>query len=330
MQPANPPRSASTRAGHQESRRTAGATPAAGSGPPGAPAARRGGRIVEEPQQWAPVRPHRCGQGVAGWFLRRPAILRTPRTVTIAPHRWHPGLEPIRCHRGQHVACLAQRCADTRPPLERLEGRQDLRGVGALAACGVEQPWLTDQGQPGLEVEECRMAGAQALAQLTPTRGLAARVGPLQGQGVLPGNPCSHHSCRRGLRESCGKWPHGHERERCRGCRRSPGARKARGTWWVRLARTEHVSPGHLGIPGGERGTGHLAGLFRHHVLEPRGQGHGKPPGVRCDSTGDGPWRLLNPTGNAPSPERRPPQGGAHPEFASDIWSRGCTSGNHT
>src|SRR5687767_4748739 len=74
------------------------------------------------------------------------------------------------------------------PPIEGLDGGQDMGGVGALAAYGVEEPLVTTQRQHRLDQEEFGMTCDQAPAELAQNRGIKARVGQIQGQSIFPVN----------------------------------------------------------------------------------------------------------------------------------------------
>lgn len=224
------------------------------------------GRSGDGPQQWAALHTDLRGQGVAGGLFRRQARVRKPLSGASEPHGWHPGLAPVWRNRGPHLERRAPCFATALQPIARLDGRQHRRGVGALTALSRAQPLLADPRQHGRAQQECRLARAQALAALAQDRGLDARGGPIQGQGLCPVTPRPHGIRSLGVRETCGTLHNGEQGERCRGFRWSSGVRKERSKVWMRIERPSGVSQAPRGLPCGECGAGSLAGLLRNAV----------------------------------------------------------------
>jgi len=257
------------------------------------------GRIIDGPQHLAAGRADWLGQGRAGGPLRREARVRKARAIAVAPPRRAPGWPPGRRGGGPPGEGMAQCLPDARQPMEGLASGQDMGRVGALAALRCEEPLLAQPRQHRLDQQECGLACEQALAELAQHRGSEARLGPRQGQGVLPVKTRPDRIRRLGVREPCGTWQNANERELGWGVRRASGMRKERSTGRGRLEGTARVSHPHRGMPRGERGAGHLYGLLRHAVTGRSGQRQWQPPVVGWDATGYGTTHGLHHTADA-------------------------------
>ena len=100
-------------------------------------------------------------------FARRQAVVLHARPVALYPLRWTLGSQPLGCAHSQTIQGVAERLAHTLQPIEHANRRDDMRGVGALAAPRLEKLSLPTHPQKRLEEELVCAAANQASTKLT-------------------------------------------------------------------------------------------------------------------------------------------------------------------
>ena len=76
--------------------------------------------------------------------------------------------------------------------MDGTHARQPMRGVGALAAAGLEPPALAAALQDGVEQALCGGPYDQPAAELAEDRAVEAGVGELSAQRLLPIDTAAH------------------------------------------------------------------------------------------------------------------------------------------
>lgn len=178
----------------------------------------------------------------------------------------------------QHIECVAQGFANTFEPVEHVDGGQDMRGIGALAAFGLDQPLVFEQQEQVLEVPLFGATGQEAGTKLALYRGIKTGVGQLEGQGILPIDASSHGIGGLAVGQSLSKLHHGNERQLRRGLSWRAVLRKEVGEVGIGEEWAKRVTHAHIGIAFGEGGTRDPRRLVGNDVGQGCIQRHQPPP----------------------------------------------------
>jgi hypothetical protein len=232
-------------------------------------------------QEGHAVRPDRRRQFLTLFLLcGQPPLLGAP-PVAGDPVGRGVGAQPGGGDGGYDLQGVAHRLGHQFQTVEGPDGREHVGRVGPLPTAGPEQPALAETLQERVQQEAFRAAGEQAGAELAEDRGVEARVGQLQRQGVLPVDAAAGGVRRLPIREVLGELEDGHQGE--------PPGRRGRltargeevGEGRVLVDRAEFVAHAHERMPFGEgrpRDAGGFVGDGRHGTGL---QGHGRAPGRR-------------------------------------------------
>jgi len=115
-----------------------------------------------------------------------------PQFIALQPALLDARPKPVRIYNGQSVEGLPHRLDHQFQPVNRADGGEDLRGVGALLTAGLEEATLLQESQQGIEQLWLDTASDQAEPEFAQHRSIEARIGQLEGQGVLPVDPAAH------------------------------------------------------------------------------------------------------------------------------------------
>jgi hypothetical protein len=254
-------------------------TPGARSAPPGSRGARPGAPRQPVPPGAAARRPQRS-RWVSASLYRSALLVGQRKSSQRGPERSSPSgigwavlTPPVRGHHGQAVQGLAHRLTGTFQAIEGADSREHGRGIGALPPAGLHECALSTAFQQRLAPSTFHTARQQARPELTPDGGVAAGVGQLQAEHVLPVAAAAHRRGGRAVAEPCGKWQECHQRQTPRRLSRSAarGAQRGEGRVLVQAAKAVlhpelHVAPRQRGVghPGRLGGNGaRIVGILR-------------------------------------------------------------------
>jgi len=173
---------------------------------------------------------------------------------------------------------VAQRLSHHLQAIERPDRGQDVRRVGALPTPRLEQLPRARPCQHRLEEQPLRRTCGEAAPERAQDRGVAARVGELQPQHVLPVEPRAHRVGGLAVRQSLRALQDRRQRQPPRGARglAAPSEERREGVVGEHLA--ERIGGGQVRVALGEGGARDAGGLGgdRRERLEAQ---HHDPPG---------------------------------------------------
>ena len=115
------------------------------------------------------------------------------------------GAQPVWGDDGETVEGVAEGLTDEFQPVEDTDGRQHMRGVGALAATSFEEAALAHPSEEGVKQQAFGLSGDEPGPELTQHGVVEARIGQLQAQGIFPVNAAAHGVSRLAVGQAFGK-----------------------------------------------------------------------------------------------------------------------------
>ena len=147
---------------------------------------RRCSRGVQRSEELKAVVADLAGIGLArGCGLGQPEILDAA-AVAFIPGGRGEGAQPIGLGRGDRVEGGAQRLAQELEPVQLAHGGEDVGGIGALPAAGLEQAVGAARLEHPLQQALLGAAGEQAAAEVAQKAEVEAGVAQLQVEQILP------------------------------------------------------------------------------------------------------------------------------------------------
>ena len=195
------------------------------------------------------MRAHGGSQGVAlGATWGQPRVLQPP-SVSSKPVGRHVAPQPVGGDDGERIARMASGLPHAFPAVERLERREPRGRVRPLAAPRLEQTGRAAAEEERRKQPRLRLPRAQAAPKRAEHRGVKARIGQLQRQGIRPGHPPAHRVRGLAVGPTLGTRPDGHQHQAsgCFGALAS--TRPARGQGLVRGQRTKRIAPPPIDMP---------------------------------------------------------------------------------
>ena len=124
-------------------------------------------RVIDGRKQPPAIVPDGQREGGAGRLRGREPIILSPPRIAVLPFRGAYGAQPLRGHDGKTIEGVPHRFADHLDAIQGPHGGQNMGGVGALAAPGLDQVAVTAPCEQRVEEQILRCAGHQSGAKFT-------------------------------------------------------------------------------------------------------------------------------------------------------------------
>jgi hypothetical protein len=208
--------------------------------------------------------PHGQGQGFSLCLRLRQPDTGEAFARTVDPLRIQIRSQPFGNEFSQGVEDVAERLPHAFQTVERPHGHQDMSGIGALLAFGLEPTAFAGQSEKHVEQAGFRLPFEEPSPKLAEYREVKAGIGQLQGQSVLSIDAALDGLGRLPIRETFGKL---HHRDQCQTPGRQPGltfvGKKIR-KLGIGKEGTKLVSHREIEAAFGKGGLGDLGSLFRN------------------------------------------------------------------
>jgi hypothetical protein len=174
---------------------------------------------------------------------------------------------------------VPHRFADDLKAIQSPHRRQNMRGVGPLAATRLDQLALATPREQRIEEQILRRPSDQPAAKFAEDRGIKPGIGELQAQHVFPVNATPHRVCRLAIGKPFGELEECDERQLPGGLSRLtvPGEQRQKGL--ISEQRLQLIGQSQVPVSPGKHGAGDTV-RFRWDWFDRHRAKHGAPPRV--------------------------------------------------